>query len=484
MLKKFTSEFKDNYFITAFVLVLIAAFLRLYRLAGFVTFLGDQGRDAIVIRRILTFEHFPAIGAPTSVGQVYLGPFYYYFIAPWLAIFNFNPLGLAVGVALVSSAFILISYVLIKDLFDKRIAIVTVVMMVFAEVLIDFSRYSWNPNLLPFFSFFLIYAFIKARKAGNWKYYGVSGALLSFAVQLHYIALVFVIPAAILVVYDFIQERKKLMQQIKNVGMFAAGFGFFSLPLLIFDLRHDFLNTKSFMSLFKSQEAVSAGAVSEVLQTFSTLNRYAFAQEFHPLILIFLFVLIVTFTVLRFRANTHESSILLFFTLSVIGISLYSGPKYVHYFTIVYILYYLVIAYFLVKALWNKRFGMLIAVFLTVFIYMNFLQYRFIHGEPSNQIETSRRVARIIFDNTTVETYKVAGLPDKFSDSTYRYFLELWGKRSLERDATEQADELFVVCQDDCKPIGDPLWDIAYFAPREIVGVWSVEGVKIYKLIR
>ena len=64
-------------------------FLRFYRFSDFATFLGDQGRDAIIIKRMLTFEHLPAIGAPTSVGQVYLGPFYYYFIAPWLLLFKF-----------------------------------------------------------------------------------------------------------------------------------------------------------------------------------------------------------------------------------------------------------------------------------------------------------------------------------------------------------------------------------------------------------
>ena len=83
---------KYKKYLPIFLLLLFGVFLRFWRLEGFVTFLGDQGRDAIVIRRILTGEHFPAIGAPTSIGQVYLGPFYYYFIAPWLLLFNFNPL--------------------------------------------------------------------------------------------------------------------------------------------------------------------------------------------------------------------------------------------------------------------------------------------------------------------------------------------------------------------------------------------------------
>jgi len=59
------------------IILLAGCFLRFYRLNDFAMFLSDQGRDAIVIKRIVTGEHFPAIGAPTSIGQVYLGPFYY-----------------------------------------------------------------------------------------------------------------------------------------------------------------------------------------------------------------------------------------------------------------------------------------------------------------------------------------------------------------------------------------------------------------------
>ena len=80
--------------------------------------------------------------------------------------------------------------------------------------------------------------------------------------------------------------------------------------------------------------------------------------------------------------------------------------------------------------------------------------------------------------------YQITGLPDKYSDSTYRYFLEIWGKRALEKDSLEKAKELFVVCETKCHLIGNPQWEIAYFAPRAVVGQWETEGVKIYRLVR
>src|SRR3989338_2371818 len=102
--------------------IAIAAFLRLYRFEGFVTFLSDQGRDAIILKRIITLEHFPAIGAPSSVGQVYLGPFYYYLIAPFLGLFNFDPIGPAFGVALLSIIGIIAAYFAVKKEISLAVA--------------------------------------------------------------------------------------------------------------------------------------------------------------------------------------------------------------------------------------------------------------------------------------------------------------------------------------------------------------------------
>src|SRR3989338_9574113 len=118
-------------------IVLVGIFLRFYKLEGFVTFLGDQGRDAIVVKRILTLEHFPAIGAPTSIGQVYLGPFYYYFIAPWLLLFNFNPIGPAVGVAILSSIFILVNYIVVKKLINEKTAYLSTIFLALSSTLVD-----------------------------------------------------------------------------------------------------------------------------------------------------------------------------------------------------------------------------------------------------------------------------------------------------------------------------------------------------------
>ena len=53
-------------------ILLIGAFCRLYKIDQYMTFLGDEGRDVIIVRRLLTQLHPPLIGPGTSIGQMYL----------------------------------------------------------------------------------------------------------------------------------------------------------------------------------------------------------------------------------------------------------------------------------------------------------------------------------------------------------------------------------------------------------------------------
>ncbi len=492
MIKKLTQSvtiktqelFKDNYFRSVFILFIIGAFLRLYKIGSYVTFLGDQGRDVIVLRRILTFEHFPAIGAPTSVGQVYLGPFYYYFIAPWLLLFNFHPLGPAIGVAIISSLFILFAFYRTSQLFDKRIALLLTGLIAFSPSLVDLSRYSWNPNLLPVFTLLYYFSLLFAVRRADWRLFILSGSLFSFCIQFHYIALVLAAPTGFFLSYYLWQEKKKLSKAIKNILAMTGSAIFFSIPLFIFDLRHDFLNSRNFIKLFSESNAVGGSHIETLLQTFSSLNKFSFNIELPTSLSLILFMILIASLGVSFykdRKNWHLGA---FFLFSLLGVSLYSGPKYIHYFTVVYSFYYLTLAYLAGRLLLNKLAWIPVLVFLIFYINLSIPTMRFFFDSPSNQIAHAESIATIIKNEKNTDQFQVTGLPDKYSDSTYRYFLEKWGVRALEHDSLDKADELFVVCENDCKPIGDPMWDIAFFAPNKFVGEWTVGHDRIYKLVR
>lgn len=483
-MRRITNIVAKNWILIA--VILVGIFLRFYRLEGFVTFLGDQGRDAIIVKRIITLEHFPAIGPPTSIGQVYLGPFYYYFIAPWLLFFNYQPVGLAFGVAVYSSFYLLVNYFIVKELFNKRISLISTLFLSFSSVLIDFSRFSWNPNLLPLFTLLTIYFAIKSLQTNKWHYFFLLGAFLSFSIQLHYLAL-FLIPAIGIIFLSSLYKKsvKQLISQFHNFLISVLSFIIFSSPLIIFDLRHQFLNSKLFLALFKSSGTTLSTKFNSLFDSFYFLNLYSLNINLNRFLVYLLLLFLLLAFVTLIKRSSNFKTFLLFFLLTMLGMSFYNGPKHPHYFGVLYPLYYIIISYFLVfpkKSFWEK---FITIVFVIGFIFLNFQKYPYFKHPSNDQISLAQNIAQKISDNVKKEKFTVTALPEKYSDATYRYFLETQGKRAIEKDSLDKADELFVVCEKKCTPIiGNPQWDIAYFAPNKIVGEWEVESVRIYKLIR
>jgi hypothetical protein len=466
-------------FILAVTLV-IGTFFRFYRLPEFVTFLGDQARDAIILRRILTLEHLPAIGASSSVGGVYLGPFYYYFIAPWLAIFGFNPVGPAYGVAFFSSVFLLINYLVIKKLLDQETAVFSTVVVAFSSTLINFSRFSWNPNLLPLFSLLTFFFVVRSGQTKKMIYFVLAGAFLSFTIQLHYLAL-FLIPP-VFIYYLLQKDVFKLNRQLVNLMAFAASFTFFSLPLIIFDLRHQFLNFRNFLSIFHNPSNVGGNKITSLFSSFTNLNLYLFNINLPTIFLIIVFfaILMIAF---YFRRREQLWPFFLFFFFTILGISFYTGQKLPHYLGTVYPFYIVIFSYVILKT--TNKYPIkviLIVFFLSAYLFLNLKSLKFLVERGPNQITLATKVARIIDKNNTSRQYALASLPAESSDSPYRYFLEVWGKRPVERDSLTKVETLFITCEHPCQTIGNPQWDIAYFAPKKVTGTWKEDIVTIYKL--
>src|SRR3989344_5206070 len=89
---------KIQVFLLALVLI-TAIFFRFWQIRDYVVFLGDEGRDMIVMRNMV-LNHRPVFLGPTaSVGGFYLGPIYYWMATPALALFAFDPIGPSVLIA-------------------------------------------------------------------------------------------------------------------------------------------------------------------------------------------------------------------------------------------------------------------------------------------------------------------------------------------------------------------------------------------------
>lgn len=241
------------------VILLAAAFLRIYKISDYMTFLGDEGRDAIVVKDIL-HGHFTLLGPRASAGDFFLGPIYYYMMAPFLLLSNFDPVGPAIMIALFGVATVFLVYYVGLKFFNAKAGLMAAALYALSPLVIAYSRSSWNPNAMPFFSLLMLYLLYVAVKNQSKKMFAVVGLILGITMQLHYLTtFLAVVVFFFVLIGDFIVGRKKMIA--KYVWHYLGIFGGFIIafsPFLAFEARHGFVNTLTILKFVFADNTTKA----------------------------------------------------------------------------------------------------------------------------------------------------------------------------------------------------------------------------------
>lgn len=99
-------------------------FVRAYRLHDLLGFYYDQGRDALVIWKLWHEGKLFLIGPVTGLAGIFLGPFYYYLIAPFYLLGKGDPVIPALFLAGLTTTAVLVLYVLGSSFHSKTAGIV------------------------------------------------------------------------------------------------------------------------------------------------------------------------------------------------------------------------------------------------------------------------------------------------------------------------------------------------------------------------
>lgn len=512
-LVKFLSHKK--YFIVFFLILIIAAFLRLNKIDQYMTFLGDEGRDALVVKRMLVDGKFTLLGPITSVGSIYMGPIYYYMMVPFLLLFNFNPVGPAVMVALFAVATTCLLYILGRDFFNPVIGLISAFLYAISTLPITFGRSSWNPNVVPFFSLLVIYSLLKIIVDKKDRWLSIVGLSLGILLQLHYVTFMF-LP---IIFFSLLMRKFRIAVHyyIEFVSTFILAYS----PFLLFEMRHKFVNIGTAIRFLLEQKpdtnlplyisvwnAISDISVRLIWRlVFGSTSLYkAFVIHIGDnlkviniggaeisKIFIFLTILWIFFYWKSFNNRTNKAIkvILVWIIVGIISFSFYHGIVYDYYlgslFTAPYLLLGIVVFYIFQKELIGKLTS--IVIILTS-MYLN-IQNSPLKLPPSNLLKNTQLIARFIYDKSEGTPYNFALIAGKNSDHAYRYFLETWGRTpinienpAIDPDRKTVTSKLLIVCEEkECKPLGHPLWEIAGFGQAAISSEWTVGTVKVFKLV-
>ncbi len=470
------------------ILTMLAAIvLRFYKIGPFTIFLSDQGRDAVIVKRIVTLEHLPAIGPPTSIGHVFLGPFYYYLIAPFLWLARLNPIGMSVGMAILSVVGLFACYLIARKEYNKKIADLFLIFSSFSFISIDYSRFSWNPNPLPFFSFITIYFATMMFKSRKILYGFLMGSFLALSIQLHYLAILLALPIGIAAIYSIVKNKQRL-KTILTIGSSILGFIFFSSPLILFDLKHQFINSKSLIALFQKERVVTDSSFTSRFQdTVSAFFQHILQIPISHVMGLFLLVSFIGMYLFLTRRHykmfdlLHAGNIVCY----LLGFGLLQSYRHPHYYMNIYFSLFF-IGGIIFYNLYNKNLvsKLLVTILLFSYIGINAKNYYYFTREPNNQVKHAQTVANFLAPKINNKPYNIATWPIDFTEDNYLYFLELRGLVPADREKVEVTDQMFVLCNTaPCSIINSPSWNISMFGKAKVAEKWEIERIKIYKLV-
>jgi len=238
-------------FFIIFIIVLVLGFgLRAQEMISRnFLFLLDQGRDMMAVKGILYDNHPTLIGPSTSLRGVFQGPLWYYLLAFSTGALGGDPWGGIVLMVAISILVLLVVYFWMKKLFGEKAAFVTFFLFAVSPEAAAGATYAWNPHpmwLLVVTYIFTFYSTIYKSNKFNVILWPVIGLMFHFQTAMA----VFILLATI--IYILIFDKKVLINKnfLIGTGLFLLTFS----PQVLFDIRHDFLMSKSALSLIGGSE--------------------------------------------------------------------------------------------------------------------------------------------------------------------------------------------------------------------------------------
>ncbi|MFH2085952.1 MAG: glycosyltransferase family 39 protein [bacterium] len=432
------------------LILILATFTRLYRLPATITFLEDEGRDLLIAHRMIDTHRPVLLGPQTSTGNMYLGPLYYYLITPWLFAFQGSPIGPVIFIALTGILTVYLLYRFGLRWFSPRVGYLAALLYALMPLPVQFSRNSWNPNLVPLISLLLVWTTLHLSshpRVRRLTYFAGLGALVGILVQLHYMALIFVAALGLLNLFLW---RKQLKSFTLGVLVSLVAFAAVLSPFIVFEIRNNFVNTKAITSFIKADrekniryslpfwlwEGKVAATGTKLLG--SQLGRGALSPDvLSPAIT----VIALTLIIFGLWSTPIYRMIAFLFILPLLTLGIYQESIHLHYIGFFFPLTYLLIASLIDRGKLLSRLAILFVIYTLIYSIPSTLSY--ISSGPTNQVIRASEVSQYIVKESAGRPYNMVS-SGKTHTTPYLYFSAI----SPLPPVNTHAPLLFLICQD------------------------------------
>ncbi len=248
------------YFTIVLVFCLIAAVPRsIEMISGNFVFGFDQGKHWLGAKAIVVDHKFPLIGDEVGGARGFFqGPGWFYLLSVPFVIFHGDPYGAIVLMFFVGVSVIAASYLLFAPQLGLLSGAGIALLLAISPTLISSSRFAWPPFVIPILTvlyLFCVYKVIQGKKQYIPWVAGAIGVMANFEIA---------VAGTMLVTTGVFFLIYACKNKVSFRTMLLAGIAFLIplSPLIIFDLRHGFLNTKGVWQTFFTNDRGPAVAVS------------------------------------------------------------------------------------------------------------------------------------------------------------------------------------------------------------------------------
>lgn len=237
------------------LIMVVAIFLRTYNFHDWLDFKLDQVRDATLVGNILEDKSsWPLLGptmrrsTDSKENLFHIGPAYYYLQIASAKVFGNEPDKLAYPDLLFSILAIPLMCIFLRIYFSASISLVLAGLYAVSFFAILYSRFAWNPNLIPFFVLlFLVstHEFLLKKVKTEWIWIILLGISAGIGIQLHMILFI-LIPASLFFVFVFLMKKDcKTLSKWTIVILIVI---ILNIPQIVSEVKSNFANTKIFVN--------------------------------------------------------------------------------------------------------------------------------------------------------------------------------------------------------------------------------------------
>jgi len=309
------------------LILIVGLMLRLYKYDQLFMYNHDNDLASWIIKDIVVDKHFRLIGQETSTQGIFIGGLFYYLQIPFYMLTQRDPIGATLLGGVLGLFYILGVYYISLKVFGKRVALFAAAIYALSFVFVFNDREIVPTQPVIFWSFAFFWGLTEILKGHFRKGLMICAVLISLIWHLNF-ALILPVPLIFAAVL-FSAKKPKISDMLLPFAILVV----LSSPLLLFEYRHSFIQTKAlFSSLTTDQQDILSGW-DKIVRIFHLVSKNYYS------------VVLPSLSFPKFEQ-------VMFFFIAIFVYLLTNLKKYRKIFTIIFLWF---VIYFLFFSFYSKR---------------------------------------------------------------------------------------------------------------------------------